>query len=347
VTGVQTCALPISVGRNLRVAGSAPARATVVGVVRDPMASRALADILPMAPIFVGDADRSRAMGALLVRAEGDPRALIGPVRDAVRQVDRSQAAAETTLVEDMLTGQSSQAWMLIGLMNLFAAVALALAAVGVFGVTSYSVAERTREFGLRIAMGATSGDILRMVTGQALRVVATGVVLAAAGTPSCAAAARSTSPSCRVSRARWRRCRASAMASGVTAARPLARGPGRTPSNARPDPAARRPESPVARGRGRRTRSMSKAMSMIWFWTLPSAARTITATSMSESATASPRALDPEQAQVHEVRPEGRPRPPAELRQRRPILLADRDRVHNLVPAAVVVLWHRPERGE
>jgi len=72
---------------------------------------------------------------------------------------------------------------MLIGLMNVFAALALALAAVGVFGVTSYSVAERTREFGIRVAMGATPAGILRMVTGQALGVVAIGAVLAALGT--------------------------------------------------------------------------------------------------------------------------------------------------------------------
>jgi len=171
-----------AVGRRVRVSDAA-AWATVVGVVRDPMASHALAGILPMAPVFLPAVQRGGAVGSLLVRAEGDALSLAHPVRDAIRAVDRNQPVAETVLLADLISRRFVDGWMLIGLMNVFAALALALAAVGVFGVTSYSVAERTREFGIRVAMGATPAGIIRMVTGQALGVVAIGAVLAALGT--------------------------------------------------------------------------------------------------------------------------------------------------------------------
>jgi putative ABC transport system permease protein len=168
-----------ALGRRLRL-GPAAAWTTVVGVVPDAMTSSALGRFLPQAPVYLAAAQQRTRAGTLLVRAKGNPLAILRPVRDAVRAVDGNQPLSELSPLDALLSGKFAEGWLLIGLMESFAALALALAAVGVFGVTSYSVAERTREFGVRIAIGASRGDILGLVMRRALTVVGIGTVAAA-----------------------------------------------------------------------------------------------------------------------------------------------------------------------
>jgi putative ABC transport system permease protein len=112
----------------------------------------------------------------------GDPTRLVSAVRRAVAEVDPDQAVAEIQSVERNLIQQVEEPryWMM--LLGVFAAVATLLAAAGIYGVTSYTVAQRTREIGLRMALGASGREVFRMMTRRALILVAAGVAVGLAG---------------------------------------------------------------------------------------------------------------------------------------------------------------------
>jgi putative ABC transport system permease protein len=167
-------------GRRLLL-GASRVPAVVVGMAADAMTNASLGSVLPPAPVYLATAQHpSRTTGALLVRSYAEPRALVRRVREAVRAVDRQQPLAVLAPFDELLASRFAEGWLVIGLMQAFAVLALALAGVGVFSVTSYSVAERTREFGVRVALGASPGDVARLVLRRALTVV--GVGAAAAG---------------------------------------------------------------------------------------------------------------------------------------------------------------------
>jgi putative ABC transport system permease protein len=120
----------------------------------------------------------------VVLRAQGgDPRALAGQVRQQMNEVDSSLPLADVRLMEDVLSRAQARPRFLTLLLTLFSVVALAIATVGIYGVVSYSVARRTKEFGLRIVLGAQTGDVLGLVmkqgAGMILIGVACGLVLA------------------------------------------------------------------------------------------------------------------------------------------------------------------------
>jgi putative ABC transport system permease protein len=123
-----------------------------------------------------------RNMYAVL-RGRGDPRPLVGAVRQELSRLDPALPLAQVRLMDDVMSAAQSQPRFLTLLLGLFSGVALAIATVGVYGVISYSVARRSKEFGLRMALGAQPGNVLKLVMrqGAGLALLGVGVGLAAA----------------------------------------------------------------------------------------------------------------------------------------------------------------------
>jgi putative ABC transport system permease protein len=113
----------------------------------------------------------------VVMRAQGgDPRSLAGEVRQQMNEIDPSLPLADVRLMDDVLSRAQARPRFLTLLLTLFSAVALAIATVGIYGVVSYSVARRTKEFGLRMVLGAQTGDVLGLVMKQGAGMIAIGV---------------------------------------------------------------------------------------------------------------------------------------------------------------------------
>ena len=166
------------IGRRLRPGGSKN-WSTIVGVVEDvknagldrPAGTELY---LPYRqPAGAGNSDMYVAMRA----QAGDPRSLAGVVHEQLNAIDPSLPLADVRLMEDVLTRAQARPRFLTLLLSLFSIVAFAIATVGIYGVVSYSVARRTKEFGLRMVLGAQGGDVLGLVMKQGAGMVAIGIV--------------------------------------------------------------------------------------------------------------------------------------------------------------------------
>jgi len=112
----------------------------------------------------------------LVARTASDARMFAGPIGKEVRATDKDLPVSSMKLMEDLISNSVAQPRFYATLLSIFAALALILAAVGVYGVMSYSVAVRTRDIGLRVALGARPLDIFRYVVGQALLLTLIGL---------------------------------------------------------------------------------------------------------------------------------------------------------------------------
>jgi len=155
---------------------------TIVGVVED--VKNAALDKPAGTEIFFPALQRHFASRTLyiIVRGTGSPQGLVSGVRAVVRQADSSLPLTQVRTMTDVLAAAKSRPRFLTTLLGLFSATALLLAAVGLYGVISYSVTRRTTELGIRMAMGAEAGDVLRLVVGQGLRLALLGVTGGAIG---------------------------------------------------------------------------------------------------------------------------------------------------------------------
>jgi putative ABC transport system permease protein len=118
----------------------------------------------------------------LVVRTANDPLSLVSAVRGSIKAVDRDQPVYKVTAMEQLVADSLGQRRLSVMLFGLFAAVAMVLAAVGLYGVISYSVTQRTNEIGIRMALGAERSDIFKMIIGQGLALTLAGVGLGLAG---------------------------------------------------------------------------------------------------------------------------------------------------------------------
>jgi putative ABC transport system permease protein len=117
----------------------------------------------------------------LVVRTAGDPGKALAAVRAQAQGVDRTQPVYDAKTMEQLFDEQLSGVRLSTWMMGVFAAIALVLAASGVYGVISYSVARRTHEIGIRIALGAVVSEVRRLIVTQAMRPVLAGIALGTA----------------------------------------------------------------------------------------------------------------------------------------------------------------------
>lgn len=123
------------------------------------------------------------ALGAMLVlRTQGNPVKMAGPLREAVHRAYPDQPISELAAMNERLSDSMAEPRLYTSLLAIFAAVALALTAIGVYRVIAYSVGRRTREFGIRMALGAAPADVLRVAIRGGLALVATGAAVGIAG---------------------------------------------------------------------------------------------------------------------------------------------------------------------
>ena len=112
----------------------------------------------------------------LVVKTDGNPLAIAGSVRDAIRAIDRNLPVSDIRTMEDVTATALAQPRFVTFLLALFAATALTLAAIGIYGTISLLVSERTQEMGIRLALGADRPTILKLVLGQGLLLTAIGL---------------------------------------------------------------------------------------------------------------------------------------------------------------------------
>ena len=165
------------IGRRLRVGGDREPYATVVGVVRDFRHYR-LPEPMGPAVYFPYAVYPARQQTIVMRTTREDPHTLIPAIRSAVRALDPKLALYQVQTFDEAVSRSLWRPRLQGNVLSIFAVLALVLACTGLYGVISYAVAERTRELGVRMALGATRRDVLWLVFAQSGRLVVAGIVI-------------------------------------------------------------------------------------------------------------------------------------------------------------------------
>jgi len=155
---------------------------TVVGVVADMRRQGLERDALPQIFVSLAQNPPSRNVGFFIRTSSDEPLTMAGALRAAVRRVDKTAPISGAAPLEQQLGTYLTQRRFQTSLLTGFSVVALFMAAIGIYGLIQYSVATRTQEIGLRMAIGAQGGDIFRMMIGDGLMLSLTGVAIGLVG---------------------------------------------------------------------------------------------------------------------------------------------------------------------
>jgi putative ABC transport system permease protein len=155
--------------------------ATIVGIVGDV---RGFALDEPPQPTMYWPVAQIRATPslAIVVRTQSDPDALASPVREAIAQIDPAQPIYDMQSLDQLVAKSLGQRRFTLTLMVLFGVIALVLSAIGIYGVMAFAVTQRTQEIGIRMALGASALDVLKMVVGSGMFLAAIGVAVGLIG---------------------------------------------------------------------------------------------------------------------------------------------------------------------
>ncbi|MGA3024102.1 MAG: ABC transporter permease [Bryobacteraceae bacterium] len=162
--------------------GNEPGRATwvtIVGVLTDTK-MYGLANPARLEVYVPFRQAASHAM-VLLVKSDQEPTALVSAIRGVVASIDKEQPIFRIATMQDVVNASVSTRRITLILLGLFSALALVLAGIGIYGVISYSAAQRSREIGIRMALGAQRGDVMRLVLAQGGKISAAGIVIGSA----------------------------------------------------------------------------------------------------------------------------------------------------------------------
>jgi putative ABC transport system permease protein len=171
-----------AVGRQVAVdvGGDEPGLFEVVGVVEDHQLS-SLAGA-PRPAMFFPYAQQPAGTMRLAVATAADPKSLIRPIQERIWELDRNIVLSDAQTMEDALSNSLADTRSITTVLGMFAAVALGLAALGLYGVLAFFVTQRVHEIGIRVALGASAGNVLRLVISRGMMLVGAGLVLGAAG---------------------------------------------------------------------------------------------------------------------------------------------------------------------
>jgi putative ABC transport system permease protein len=169
------------IGRQIKIPG--PSRtdyATIVGVVTH-VKTYGL-DVESPGQIYMSHVQYPYRWSSMVVRTAGDPAAFAPTAARVIHELDRDQPVSDVRTMDDLMAGLLRSRQFTLALLAAFAAVAVTLAVVGLYGVIAYGVSQRRREFGVRVALGAQQRQIARMVVGEGGRIAVIGAVIGVAG---------------------------------------------------------------------------------------------------------------------------------------------------------------------
>jgi putative ABC transport system permease protein len=170
------------IGQQFARFGGAPA-ITIVGVVGEVRRDGKAAEIVQQVYLPAAQTDVYPVrLASLAIRTTGDPYALVPAIQRAVWSIDPDQPITGVRTLDEVLSAASAQRRFNMTLLLSFAGLALALALIGVYGVVAYAVAQRTREIGIRVALGATRGDVVALVVKSGLVWSVVGIAAGLAG---------------------------------------------------------------------------------------------------------------------------------------------------------------------
>lgn len=167
------------IGRTLNRSADRKTPFTVIGVVGD-VRDAALNQEAP--EMYYPMAARVAGLMDVVVRTDQAPASVLPSIRQKVAELDPELALTNIRTMDEWISNSAAQPRMNAALLAVFALIAVLIASIGIYGVLAYSVSQRTGEIGLRMALGASSGDILRLIAGQGMRMIMVGIGVGLAG---------------------------------------------------------------------------------------------------------------------------------------------------------------------